>query len=208
MFGILVCGDSISFGRGESPSVGWSGRLKNYFEPQDPYNCVYDLGIPGDTTTTLLKRFETEVKLRVRYLRSGDKFVILLAIGINDSRGIETADNLQTPQQEFENNVVQLIQTAKKYTKHVVVIGLTPVDETITNPFEDTYFTNDRIQEYDGILKKVARNEETHYVDIFTPLSNLEYTKLLADGLHPNAEGYEEMYNIIKTFLVREKLIE
>jgi len=30
MFGILVFGDSISFGRGESPCIGWSGRLKKY----------------------------------------------------------------------------------------------------------------------------------------------------------------------------------
>jgi hypothetical protein len=45
MKGILCFGDSITFGRGEMPSIGWVGRLKNYYEKQDFYNCVFNLGI-------------------------------------------------------------------------------------------------------------------------------------------------------------------
>jgi lysophospholipase L1-like esterase len=208
MFGILVCGDSISFGRGESPNVGWSGRLKKYFEPQEFHNCLFNLGIPGDTTTTLLKRFETEIKSRIRYIRPGDKFIVMIAIGINDSRGLGFPNKLQTKPIKFENNISKLIQIAKKYTKHVVVIGLTTIDEDITNPFENTYLTNNRIQEYDAILKKSAQNNKIQYINLFNTISKSNYKKLLVDGVHPNKRGYEEIYKIIKNFLIKKKLIK
>ena len=208
MFGMIVCGDSISFGRGESPNIGWSGRLKNYFEPQGFHNCLFNLGIPGDTTTTLLKRFETELKSRIKYFYPGDKFIVMIAIGINDSGGLGAPDKSETKADKFESNISQLIKIAKKYTKQVVVVGLTPVDEAITNPFENTYFTNNKIKEYDKILRKLAQNNEVQYIDIFSTLSKLKYKKLLVDGVHPNKRGYEELYKIIKEFLIKKKLIK
>ena len=208
MFGIIVCGDSISFGRGESPNIGWSGRLKKYFEPQGFHNYVFNLGIPGDTTTTLLKRFETEIKSRIRYVYPGDKFIVMIAIGINDSRGLGSPNQLETKPNKFQSNISKIIQIAKKYTKHVVVVGLTPVDEDITNPFEDTYFTNNRVNEYDETLKKSAQKNKIHYVNLFNTISKLNYKKLLVDGVHPNKRGYEEFYKLIKDFLIKKKLIK
>ena len=41
MHGILCFGDSITFGRGETPNIGWAGRLKKYFESKDFYNVLY-----------------------------------------------------------------------------------------------------------------------------------------------------------------------
>jgi lysophospholipase L1-like esterase len=207
MFGILVFGDSISFGRGESPSIGWSGRLKNYFEVQEFHNCLYELGIPGDTTISLLQRFEIEIKSRINYIRQGDKFIVMIAIGINDSRGLGSPNNLEIPPRKFESNISKLIQIAKKYTKDIVIIGLTPVDETLTNPFENTYFTNNRIKEYDMLLKKTSLNNKIYYINLFNPISKLNYKKLLADGVHPNKKGYQEIYTIIKEDLIRKKLI-
>ncbi len=208
MFGILVFGDSISFGRGESPNLGWSGRLKSYFEPKGFHNCLFKLGIPGDTTTTLLKRFETEIKSRIRYVYQGDKFIVMIAVGINDSRGLGSPDRLETQPAKFEKNISKLIQIAKKYTPNIVVVGLTPVDESITNPFEDTYFSNNQIKEYDGILKKSAQNNKIHYINLFNAILKLKYKRLLVDGVHPNKKGYEAIYKIIKDFLIRKRLIK
>jgi len=207
MFGIIVAGDSISFGRGESPSIGWSGRLKNYFESLDFHNCLFNLGIPGDNSERLLKRIETEIKFRIRYIRPGDKFIVMVAIGINDSRGIGTINNLETKPAKFESNINKIIQTAKKYTENIVVVGLTPVHENITSPFENTFFTNDRIQEYDEILKTSSKKNKVYYINIFSKISKFNYKKMLVDGVHPNKKGYEEMYKIIKDFLIKHKLI-
>ncbi|MGM5484950.1 MAG: SGNH/GDSL hydrolase family protein [Nanobdellota archaeon] len=67
MHAVLAFGDSITFGRGVVPSRGWTNSLKEYFESKDFYNVLYNLGIPGDSSTDLLKRFETEAKARIQY---------------------------------------------------------------------------------------------------------------------------------------------
>jgi len=208
MFGILSFGDSITLGRGESPNIGWAGRLKKDIETQGFHNCLFNLGIPGDTTTTLLKRIETEIKSRIRYNYSGDKYIIMIAIGINDSRGLGSLSTLETKPELFKKNISRLITISKKYTKKVVIVGLTPVNEDFTNPFENTYFSNDLIREYDEILRKSAQKNKNHYINLFNTISRLNYKKLLVDGIHPNKKGYEEIYKIIKKFLLKKKLIK
>ena len=207
MFGILVCGDSISLGRGESPNIGWVGRLKEYFESKDQYNSCFNLGISGETSTDLLARFEIEIKARIKYKRSGDKFVIMLAVGMNDSKCAGSSDKLNIKPEIFRNNIKKLIKIAKRYTKQVIVVGLTPVDENLTNPFEETYFTNERIKEYNEILKESAKLDEVLFLNIFDKIMILDYNKLLFDGLHPNKEGYETIYEIVKTFLIKRSII-
>ena len=203
MFGILVFGDSISWGRGESPNIGWAGRLKKHFEPQGFHHCLLNLAVPGETTTKLLKRFETEIKVRVKYVRARDKFIVMIGIGMNDARGLGSVNKSETKPKVFEKNISKLIQIAKKHTKHVVVVGLTQVDENLTTPFEGKYYTNGQIQKYDEILERMSLENKVHYVDMF---SKLKY--MLVDGIHPGKKGYEGMYKIIKAFLVKKKLIK
>ena len=207
MFGIITFGNSITWGRGEMPNVSWAGRLKQYFESQDLYNALFNLGIPGNTSRDLLKRFPTELSSRINYDREGDKFLILIAIGINDCKGVGSPDNTKVKIDEFKDNFEKLIQIAKKHTKHVVAIGLTPVDEKRTNPFENTYFTNKTVKKYDDVIKETSKNNKIRFIDILTKMSQEDYPKLLVDGLHPNSKGYDFMYGIIKDFLVKEKLI-
>lgn len=202
MFGILVFGDSISFGNGEYPHIGWAGRLKSYFE--DTFNNLFNLAIPGETTTGLLERMETELAARARYLRPEDRFVVLLAIGINDSKGLGSHENLQTDPETFQKNVPELIRIAKRHTDEVHVLGLTPVDEKVLNPFEGTYFSNERIKRYDLILKENAREHGVGYLHLFDHLSGEDLSELLQDGIHPNSDGYEMLYGIVSSYL-REK---
>ncbi|MBR9692023.1 hypothetical protein GOV06_04505 [Candidatus Woesearchaeota archaeon] len=193
MKSILVFGDSIVFGRGEFPNIGWVGRLKKDFEKKF-HDCVFNLGIPGETSTTLLKRFETEAKARIKYKYPGDKFTIMIVVGINDSRAVKYPNKLQTKQISFRKNILKLIQISKKYTKHIILVGITPVNEKLTNPFEDTYFTNSRIKEYNEIIKKISKVKKVKFIELFSKFDN----KLLVDGVHPNKKGYELMYKIIK----------
>ncbi|MFQ5474516.1 MAG: SGNH/GDSL hydrolase family protein [Candidatus Nanoarchaeia archaeon] len=194
MKGILIFGDSIAQGRGESPNIGWAGHLQKEFEPKGFHNCVYKLGIPGATSTSLLKRFETEVKSRINYSRPEDKFIVMIAVGINDSRGLGSPDKPETKQSVFKKNIRKLVTIAKKYTKHVIVVGLTPVDEKRTKPFEDTHFLNDTVKTYDTILEEVTKETKTKYIRLFDKL----VPKHLVDGVHPNKKGYEVMFENIK----------
>lgn len=209
MFGILAFGDSIVFGRGNNIDRGWAGRLRKYFEAKDYYNGLYNLGIPGNSTADLLERIETECKARIKIKMPEDKFVILIGIGINDSRLIGKLDNPQTKEDEFKDNILNLINISKKYTKHVVFIGLTPVDESRTKPYEGTYFLNERIEKFNEIIKKSCTKNKILFVDMLNEIKNkkIDFAQLLDDGLHPNARGYEEMHKIIKKSLIENKLI-
>ena len=208
MYGILAFGDSITFGRGVVPSNGWTNRLKEYFESQDFYNVLYNLGIPGNSSTDLLKRFETEAESRVQYYFPDNKFVILIAIGTNDSRGLGSSDNIQTDPKDYENNICKLVEIAKIHTKEVVIIGLPPVDESLM-PFEDTYFNNKTIKLFNGILEKIAKNNKLLFCDVYSKfIEQKDYQKLLVDGVHLNDNGYKLMYNIIKKFLIKNKIMD
>lgn len=208
MKSIIAFGDSITFGRFDNSRGGWVGRLKEYFESKDIYHAIYNQGVPGDTTRGLLKRIDTECIPRAKYVWPEDKHIILIGIGINDTRALKTPDNIEVRPDEFEKNIRQIIEIAKKHSKEIAVVGITPLDESVTRPFEDTYFTNARVEEYNELLKAVSKENDILFIDIYTELIGEEYTELLADGLHPNPEGYDFIYNIIKNRLIEKGLLE
>jgi len=208
MYAITVFGDSITFARGDSLGRGWCGRLKKYFEEKDYYNCLYNLGIPGDTTKDLLKRFDTEAESRIKYNRKEDQHIIIFAIGTNDSKIWEKDKRQETNINIFRKNILTLINKSKNYTKEVTFIGLTPVDESKTLDYEGTTFTNERIKQFNNIIKEVCQKNKIPFLDMFKEISKLDYKKLLGDGLHPNPKGYENMYELIKEFLIKEKIID
>ncbi len=208
MFGISVFGDSITFGRGNNLNRGWCGRLRKYFESKDYYNCLYNLGLCGDTTNNLLERFDAEAKARVKFIRDQDRQVIIFSIGINDSRLLGKDKIPEIEIDKFEQNIQILIDKAKNYTKEILLIGLTPVDESITLDYEDTIFTNERVKQFNDKVKELCQKNNLSFFDMFQEFSKLNYQKLLDDGLHPNSEGYEEMYNLIKNFLIQKQIID
>lgn len=208
MFGILVFGDSIVHGRGEQPNIGWVGRLKNYFEKQDPFYALYNVGIPGDTTSGLLERFDIEAKARIHYYYQGDKFIVMFGIGTNDALCIENPEKHNVEPSKFKENILALIEKAKTHTKYVVFVGLLPVNEDKTNPFEKTYLTNQRQKEYNNITKECCKQENIDFIDLIDDWLKKDYKKLLEDGLHPNSKGYDEIYRSIKEFLVKKELMK
>ncbi len=208
MYGISIFGASITFGRGDGLNRGWCGRLKKYFETKDYYNCLYNLGISGNTSTDLLERFNTEAKARVKFIRDRDRQVIIFSIGINDSRLLGDKKIPQIEITVFNKNIQTLIDKAKTYTNEILFIGLTPVDESITLNYENTTFTNKRIELFNDSIKKICKNNNIPFFDMFKKFSKLNYLKLLDDGLHPNSEGYEKMYELIKKFLIQENIID
>ena len=206
MFGICVFGDSLTFGRGDNINGGWSEKLKRNFESQDYYNCLYNLEVCGDTTEDILKRFDVEAKSRIRFKREGDRYIIIISVGLNDSRLVGEDKTSQIEIKKFEENIQELIQKAKMHIDEIVFIGLTPVDELLTLNYEGTTFTNERVSQFNEIIKSSCQENNILFLDMFEEFSKLNYQELLADGLHPNPAGYEEMYKLIKEFLFKEEI--
>ncbi len=204
---ILIFGDSITDGSSDSMG-GWADRLRQYFWVRnitgdidnDEYYWLYNLGISGDLTTDVLKRIEVESIAR-KVAQRAKGVVFVFAIGINDS-ALEGTTN-PSPHlnvDQFSKNYQSLISFAKKYTDKILCINITPVDETKTNPiYDNLWYKNDRIQQFNEVIKEVATKNQANFIDIHAPFSEEpNFVKMMIDGLHPNDHGHLWMLEHIK----------
>lgn len=187
---IVIFGDSITWGAVDSENGGWSNQLRNYFEAQQNDVEVYNCGIPGDTTTNLILRVESEAKTR-------EAEMIIFAIGINDAKFIHSSNATRTSLDTYKSNLSKLTSIASAFTKNIMFIGLTAVDETKTHPLlsdEDQSWTNNDIQSFNGALKEFCAEQSLNYISMEGVIGNED----LFDGLHPNTQGHKKIFNIIK----------
>lgn len=200
----LFFGDSITYGTGDSHG-GWVGRfrkeqdekaLASDFEKAD---LAYNLGVPGDTSTDLVARIENEIRNRID---AGDDVAIIFAIGTNDSQFIIDNDKNKVDSIVFRSNLKYLINIARKFTSNISFVGLMPVDESRVNPTPwapDRAYRNNDIKQYNQIIKDVCGQEKVKFSEFYDSFAGLNYCDLLIDGIHPNEEGYNRMFKIIKT---------
>lgn len=208
MYAITTFGDSITFGVCDNTNHGWCDKLKKYFESKGQHHYFYNLGISGNTTIDILERFDAEAKARVRFKREQDRNIIIFAVGINDSKKIGKEKSPKIEFDDFSANIQTLINKAKSYTKEIVFIGLTPVDENFALNYEGTIFTNERVSLFNNKIHELCEVNSIPFLDMFEEFSKLNYRDLLSDGLHPNTAGYEKMYELIKDFLIKKQIID
>ena len=208
---ILIFGDSITYGAWDREG-GWAARLRKFLDEktlteEDFYCLVYNLGISGDTTEDLLERFEFETEQRIKEKKDT---AVIFAIGGNDATFNNKDDQCQISQKEFKENIEKLIKLAEKYASKTVFIGLLPADESKTTPIPwapNKSYKNEQIFQYDKIIKSVCRGNNISFIDVFNQFVNLDYKNLLEDGQHPNSLGHHKIFEIIKKFLVENKII-
>ena len=118
--------------------------------------------------------------------------IIIFSIGDNDS--------YRVPLEQFENNLVELIKKAKAYTDKILFVGIKEVDEQKTKPVpwdENAFYTNDKIEVYNNKLKEVVERNGVVYLS----LADVITADDLNDGLHPNEQGHEKIFNAVRGFL-------
>lgn len=167
------------------------------------------MGVPGHTSTDLLGRFDAEAVGRVRIKRPDDKYLILIAIGTNDSKWdcMPENNNPMTTEDDFMSNISELIRTAKSCQAGLVFIGLPPVDGSKTLLFEETAFENERVKMFNDTVKDECKENSVLFLDMFELMFKEKYPLFLADGLHPNHAGYDFMFEHIKEFIETNDLI-
>ncbi|MEK7481915.1 MAG: GDSL-type esterase/lipase family protein [Patescibacteria group bacterium] len=208
---ILVFGDSITYGVWDREG-GWAQRLRKFLDEktlieQDFYCLVYNLGISGDTSEDLLERFEFETKQRIK---EKEDTVIIFSIGGNDATFIDNRNQYQISQDRFKENIQKLIKLAEKYASKILFVGLLPADESKTIPIPwapDKSYKNEHIVQYDKIIKSICRGNEIPFIDVFEEFINSDYKNLLEDGQHPNSAGHQKIFEIVKEFLIANKVI-
>ena len=190
---ILIFGDSITHGAFDLEKGGWANRLtvflwkRNFEQTGNCYNGgsdSYIFGFDGTTTEDIIKRFNCGL-----YNPKYGFSKILFAIGINDTA---TYENIS--ENQFKENIKKLINESLKYIKkeNIFFLELTPVIEK-----EVGYsFSNKKIKKYSEIIKKVSNETGINFI----PLDNIINDTDLHDGIHPNSNGHEKIFNIVKKY--------
>jgi len=183
---IGIWGDSITFGSCDTAGLGWPGRLRKNLPINDDWQ-LYNFGICGETTEELLQRFSIEAQ-------AIEPEKIIFAIGINDSKFPNESQENCVDIISFRANLVELIQKAQRHTNNIVFIGLTKVDSNWRST-KGSRFLNEEIEKYDNCIEQVAGEHKLSYIPMFELLNT---DTDLADGLHPNADGYQKMFTAIQ----------
>ena len=197
---ICVFGDSVAFGASDEISGGWVNRLKVFCLNHMEDTTIYNLGICGDTTEDVLKRIDIEAEAR-------EPQIIIFAIGINDSSHITTKEHPYVDENLFLENLSILFTKASKFTKSVIFIGLTPLDQSRTMPIPwDTtrYYDENNVKKYNTLLISFCDKHKLPFINVRDTLS----IKDLSDGLHPNSKGHEKIFEKVKEFLLKHNLLK
>lgn len=189
-----VFGDSITWGKSDSENGGWVTLLSRFLEQKKIVWGVYNLGIDGDTSTNLLKRFDQEISIR-----KINK--IIIAIGLNDSVYRKSTDNRETTLNNFSKNLKALVEKARKYSTLVVLMGLTKVDERYTKPLKISStgkcYDNKIINDYDNIIKQVAEEMNVHFIGCYDLLLKEDL-----EDVHVNSKGHKKIFERVKNKLL------
>lgn len=209
---LLIFGSSITWGAWDKQG-GWAQRLKSFCDNKasesdyDNYTAVYCLGVSGDNTVDLLARFDTEVKARID---EEEKTLIIIEIGINDSQYVLDENKHRVSPEEYRNNLLRLIEKSIQHQADLIFAGLTPVDDSKVDPTPWTPGKSYRlefVEKYEKILKEVSQEQNVPFIENMSKFKEKGCKNLLTDGLHPNTEGHQVMYEVAKEYLSEKGLI-
>ena len=190
---ICILGDSIVYGAWDEEKHGYVNRLREALKENNHVENVYGLGIPGETTAGLLKRLDIELKPR-------QPNTIIIAIGINDTIYIKNKNKEAVSQEDFIDNISKIINIAKKHTNNMLILGLTRVIEERTTPIlwnDNEMYFNNTIKKYDNMLEEYCKMNNIQYLKMFNVLDDRD---ICDDGIHPNDNGHEKIYEVIKNY--------
>jgi len=208
---ILVFGTSITYGAWDSEG-GWVARLRKFLDKKTissnykNYGLIYNLGVDGDKTEDVLKRFEPETKAR---LEPGNETIVIFHVGINDIIFNDKLNSTEVSPEQFGKNLKLLLDKAKIYSKKIILVSYMPVDKRVDPiPWSPgRSYKNEFLGEFDKIMASVSKNEGAHFIEVFKKFIDSDYSSLLADGVHMNDKGHKKLYELVRDYLLREKII-
>jgi len=201
---IIAIGDSIVYGYGDFVGGGWVERLRRqWMSPESDDRVLYNLGVRGDRVVNVTQRLAQEFNRRGE-LRHQVPDAILLSVGTNDSPRLRKPDGrLFTDFTEFKQQLNTLLDLSTSLAP-VFFVGMIPVDES-KMPFYDCFYYNHLDQyRYKETALQACQARQIPYLDLFDLWLSRGETWLRSqygkDGLHPNVQGYENLFHDISTW--------
>jgi acyl-CoA thioesterase I len=163
---IIALGDSLTEGYGVSEHQAYPALLEARLQEAGVCCTVVNAGISGETSSGLLNRIN-----RVLLLKPD---IVILCTGAND--GLQGSDPRM-----IQNNISRMVRTFKEHQITVVLAGM----KMLVN--HDSSYT----QPYARLYAEIADQEKILFIPFFLEgvAGNPELN--LADGIHPNARGYQ-----------------
>lgn len=195
---VLVFGDSITYGAWDT-QAGWVERIKCTAHEQTVQSegknkvQVINLGIGGDTSTKILKRMPAEIESR--YSASWP-FVFVITFGANDERSID--GKIETPVEQFEANVKEIIALAKQHSDKILFLGIPPIGKPVVE-FKGQEYSDERVKEYEQRLQAIVEDAGLPFVPIRPVFEQAGLDSLYAyDFIHPNDKGHQLIADTIQ----------
>lgn len=183
---ICFVGDSFINGTGDPECLGWTGRLVAAACQTGEEITYYNLGVRGDTSADILKRWLPEVSHR---LPSNCNGKVLFSFGANDITLEKGKTRIDFP--DSLNNASQILEQAKLLFP-VLMVSSPPLGD-----WED----NLRLAALSNQFEQICGNLSIPYLDVLTPLQNspIWMSEVAAnDGAHPQSAGYAELAELLR----------
>ncbi len=200
-------GEHVIYNYYRSPeSRCWANLMKEHLEAQ--YNCeVVNNGCTGTTIGFIIDYFDELV--------DADDDIIVCTTGTNNRLQDPKAEVVKSKaefSEEFYKNIIKLGNMAKEAGKEIIFVANIPAareSELDNEAFLRTFHTN----EIRDMYAKAHFEYGFPFVDLYTAFicyceqQKIDFEELLADGLHPNDEGYRVMFKLLlREFGLAEKM--
>ena len=193
MHNIVVFWTSITWWAWDKDLWWWVNRLRLFIDNNGFDYCVYNQWISGDCTEWISKRILSECTFR-------NPSILIFSVATNDAWYYKSKDSNNVPIDKFSENLDLLLKISLKYTKKIIFVWPTSVNESFVTPIpwnKDIYYYNKSIKEYDLIMKNFCERNNIGYVDTF---DLLDYSDL-EDWLHPNSKWHEKIFLKVKEYV-------
>jgi lysophospholipase L1-like esterase len=202
---IFGLGDSITYGAWGQQTHGWATLLREWLDGQTPYPgyYFYSLGIPGETSAGLRNRFEQEMEARKR--SDDESFVYFVACGANDATWLNGEQRFKQTTEQYADNMRYILSVIKEKPGKFYVLNTTPVNEEFSTEFggKDKACLNKYVDKYNDVLTNICNELGVSLVDINSTFKANDIASLLTpDGLHPNDNGHQLIFETIKTLAI------
>ncbi len=182
---IYFIGDSYVNGTGDPEYLGWPGRACAASRSDESSITCYNLGIRGDTSEDVLRRWEREVGSRRLIPHDGR---VVFGFGANDcwilegKTRVERADTIR--------NTEQILSRARSLFPTLMVGPPPGIDES-----EDA-----RRQEMSALFGEIAGRAGVPYLEVIKELRAegiWQREAALGDRVHPAEGGYSSLAELV-----------
>lgn len=183
---VLFVGDSFVAGVGDSTGLGWVGRIVAASFQRGAGLTPYNLGVRMDTSADIAERWLAETRPRVW---PGTRPRLVVSCGANDTTA-EGASTRVTAQRSVQA-LADILHGATELRLPTLVVG---------PPLAGDDAQHDRIRSLSARLAPVCDRHQARFIEVaHHQRAESVWVRQARDGdsSHPDAEGYEELAELL-----------